>query len=124
MITDVRNIKNHLKPEIDGKIYPLNDVNKTTEILALGAKKDDLFLDVLQDDFFKIACFINQHYDMAKKKGDITPKGGMKDKDKNKPKKGKGVKNKNSSNTPENSGDELSQERKRNIDKLAPLKSN
>jgi len=48
----------------------------------------------------------------------------MKDKDKNKPKKGKGVKNKNSSNTPENSGDELSQERKRNYDKLAPLRSN
>ena len=37
MITDVKNIKNHLKPEVDGKIYPLNDVNKTTEILALGA---------------------------------------------------------------------------------------
>lgn len=32
---------------MDGKIYPLNDVNKATEILALGAKKDDLFLDVL-----------------------------------------------------------------------------
>ena len=33
MITDVRNIKNQLKPEINGKIYPINDVKKTTEIL-------------------------------------------------------------------------------------------
>ena len=29
MITEIKNAKNYLKPEIDGKIYPLNDVYKT-----------------------------------------------------------------------------------------------
>jgi hypothetical protein len=46
MITEIKNTKNYLKPEIDGKIYPLNDVYKTQDIVPLNAKKEDLFLDV------------------------------------------------------------------------------
>jgi len=29
MVTEIKNTKNYLKPEMDGKIYPLNEVNKT-----------------------------------------------------------------------------------------------
>jgi hypothetical protein len=59
MVTEIKNTKNYLKPEMDGKIYPLNEVNKTQDIIPLNAVREDIFLDVFQDDFMKIIKYMN-----------------------------------------------------------------
>jgi len=43
MVTEIKNAKNYLKPEMDGKIYPLNDVNKTQDIIPLNVVREDIF---------------------------------------------------------------------------------
>lgn len=59
MVTEIKNAKNYLKPDMDGKIYPLNDVSRTMDIIPLNIDREDLFLDVFQDDFIKIIKHMN-----------------------------------------------------------------
>jgi hypothetical protein len=37
----------------------LNEVNKTQDIIPLNAVREDIFLDVFQEDFMKIIKYMN-----------------------------------------------------------------